>query len=282
MKQKYHNTILIIFMLIALAACDKKEIIIEPGTSIEPEEFFPCWGQTWKCGEWLPLERNLEDYPEDTLSLKRTFDSNFRVVDEFFVSVCDLTNDMRLIDPKEKTYRIIKGLPHKNHVWRRYSWIAGEMFDCRDPISEDDILIVVCESNMYAVWITRVFDSWKYDDYDVSYKIAQFNMTEENCSALDLGSLKWSTFKRQEDIYFGNRYLLVYVNHLKHPVTDEYILSFQYDRCYGNKTIKGVYPPDTPLAHIAIIHKDDYEYDEPIDLRHFRFKTWEDGLGNKR
>ena len=52
-----------------------------------------------------------------------------------------------------------------------------------------------------------------------------------------------------------------------------------YDQYYGG--FDNLTSPDCDIAKIAIIHKDDMKESSIIDFRQYRFKSWEDGLGNK-
>jgi len=53
-----------------------------------------------------------------------------------------------------------------------------------------------------------------------------------------------------------------------------------YDQYYGGAHGPGAVIGDD-TAKISVIHKEDLKENVIVDLRQYRFKSWEDGLGNR-
>jgi len=244
-----------------------------------PENVFPCWRQSWKDGDWMPLAGNpeLQTYYEceaGSYGKSRIADDDNR----FYMSLCTNTLFMRIINPDDKTERTLEN-PLDDNTVAQHEWTVATSSMSRDLIREGDILFIFYKSRMYAVSIDKIYDFPNLDENKIRIKIADVTTVSEKNGNVDLKRLKWKKEVANETINFSDRYINI---SMSYDLNDEKVLYFEYDYLYGDS--KNLFPPvytNTEPAHIAIVNKDYLNDNEIVDLTKFYFKTWEDGLGNR-
>lgn len=239
----------------------------------EPAKLFPCWYQSWHCGEWHSLTYKLDsrectggETPDGKVLIR---------------SMCGLCQSLRLVNSDDATERIILSidgrLKHCEHRWRPaiHRWSL-------DPIEQGDIIFIICGKQMHALVIKK----FSFFDEKLSYDIAEITITRFP-TQIDLMKLTWCSRiadRDEQSVYYipvGSRTIPLSIHRIdltRNGMAKEFI-SLQYDHYYG--MTGGPEKISHATVHIAIIHKLDVGNGPTIDLTKFRFKTYEDGLGNR-
>lgn len=99
-----------------------------------------------------------------------------------------------------------------------------------------------------------------------------------------MNKLQWRIQTATKEIHFADRTLNFCTRmSLRHNKgAGEYRVFMAYDNYFGWYNGAPLeYPWETPLAHIAVVDREYLEQNNLVDLTKFRFKTWEDGTGNR-
>jgi len=146
-----------------------------------------------------------------------------------------------------------------------------------DPIRQDDILFVIDGKQMYALAIK----GFSFFDEQFSCSLAPITDTGKFPAKVDLQKLRWEASNGTGSVRVGSRKMQFSVERVEvgGDGEAEYFVTIPYDHYYG--MMPGPGPKQRIPAKIAIAHKADYEKNSVIDLTQFRFKSWEDGLGNR-
>ena len=105
--------------------------------------------------------------------------------------------------------------------------------------------------------------------------------TGDFAARLDLEDFDWKTSSAKNVLSIG-KWKFKYSIHGLDVDSDgsaENYINFMYDHYYGGAERQG--KTGEMSAHVAIVHEADIKNSTVVGLAQFRFKTWEDGLGNK-
>jgi len=242
----------------------------------------PCYEQQWDCGEWQSLNKKIDD--KEYLILKNPPSGKI-----LYESVCGECSSLRVIDPDNDEFRTILSyegrISNCKHIWKpgTHSWSS-------EPIEAGDILFVIYKHRLYSVLIDVISVDYVLDDSNtyfphgkLTYEVAEVKYPKESINNIKWKELPWKKiFSDENEIQIGEKkiYLSILPSSESERVRDvEGILFLAYDHYYGflgepeQKLVQ-------PSAYIAIVHKSDLKEDNVIDIANYRFKTWEDGLGN--
>ncbi len=266
MKTIAKITLFLIVCFCGLGACGQA---IGNNCSAKFAERFSCWKQGWDAGEWqsIAYEPNISEC--GTIFTQQN--------DTLFISVCQLCHSIRVIDLKNKKERILLSptAQEKNckHVWR-----AGFNKRSFDPIWEGDMFFVVYKDKTYVVLVKEILGSGVFDR-KVIYQIAQLENLVRISGNIKLKELAWKEGKAETEIPIGARGIKFIREWPEQENFPKYFV-IEYDQYYGGSPGPEA-RPDEDCAHIAIVHKSNLKEMTVIDLTQFRFKTWEDGMGNR-
>lgn len=259
-------------LIMLLFACDsrREESQDRSGENIpiKPAKIYPCWNQTWECGDWYPLDPKLNP---DRCAVGQTADGNY-----LMRSMCLLCQSLLIVDPDKETQRIVLSFEGRakqcEHRWRPA--VHTSSFD---PIRQDDILFVIHGKQMYALAIK----GFSFFAEQFSCSIAQITDTGRFPAKVDLQKLQWSSSNGTVSVRVGSRKMQFFIARveLAGDAKAEDFVTISYDHYYGMMGGPEAVPREP--AHIAIVHKSDLANDSIVDLTRFRWKMWEDGLGNR-
>lgn len=247
--------------------------------SEKPEDVYPCWTQSWKDGDWT----DLHDLPaSSTFSVTGPVKeieypvAEKEAFDEFGVSLCFETMDIRILNLSEKKQRVIQceWVGHGHDV---QEWHPTLSLHSANMIKSGDCLFIVYQSRLYAVWVNRIFA-----DHEALVQFCEFQ--NPRLPVVIVGKdIVWKSEKLVQKIVIGDRYIeFKTVPNPKPSDNSEeqrFCMVIFYDRGYGS-TYPGLYPGHFSAAHIAIVDREEFDLMN-INLKNYRFKTWEDGLGNR-
>jgi hypothetical protein len=116
----------------------------------------------------------------------------------------------------------------------------------------------------------------------ISYELATVTESGDFPTEINLNKLAWRSRKTERGFAVGDRTIrfAISVGRVAAQQTGHESIEVQYDNYYGRLGGAGA-STYVPPTRIAIIHKDYLANNPIVDLRGFRFKTWEDGLGNR-
>jgi hypothetical protein len=292
MRTRY-KIVLVVTVLCVCVLCSCRE---NPGGIVEDSNDFssslPCWDQSWECGGWEPLKL-------DSTESIRTWDA-INAGDGTYLSICDNCRSIRILDFNSKKERIILAprshLRPSDYEWTaglsesqlvlygfdiiagEHKWLAGLSLRSFDLIEAGDILAVQQRHYLFIFRIENISGS-ALDDQEVTYKVATFSLKDRWPIKIDLYKVKWKERKTHKALPIAGRDIEFHLFRTILTNSKPVFIEIFYDQYYG-----GLGGPDTVVgddaAKIAIIHKDNMKEDGIIDFRRYRFKTWEDGLGN--
>jgi hypothetical protein len=238
------------------------------GTVEDSNDFrssLPCWEQSWECGRWVTSE----SYPktEDAVYIFTADDK------PLLMSVCEWCNSIRVVEAQNKIERIV--LSPKGQKERcRHKWIAGLHNWSFEPVRSGDALFIIYNNQMYVVKVRQVI----WHEQKVICDLAKVADPNGILTTVNLGNLTWQKLEAIREISICNHTIAFFT-----PFDDDDMngsITIHYDRYYGCS-----YGPeasqDSQNAHIAIVQRAYLETNSVVDLTKFRFKTWEDGLGNR-
>lgn len=245
----------------------QKKARLETGTTTtEPDKVFPCWNQSWKCGDWRPL----------THMPRRGEVTN----ESMATGVCGWCSSIRLINSKDRTERIIRSFRSRLNPCK-HRWTSGLHHKSVEPIESGDALFIIYDDHMYALMVQKVFTHLGHGK-NISYKIARITDRGDFPTRINLEELSWKSQTAEGQIPIGDR-KIPFDNWRVTPADGSDARDFvtiAYDNFYGGWRGPSATTHETS-AHIAIVHQSDLESNRFVDLTKFRFKTWEDGLGNR-
>lgn len=254
---------------------------------------FPCWDQSWKAGDWETLILELDDIIWDSIV--------FLSKESVRLSICDNCESIRILDfgnKKERTifsqtsrfqpseYEWAAGLSEKqlalngfDPIVGKHKWIAGLSRRSFDLIEAGDVLVVQQRHNLFIFMIQKI-SGIALEDQEVRYKVAKFSLKNKWPVKIDLSEVEWKERNKHKVLPIAGRGIEFDLFPTSWTNDKPMFVEIFYDQYYGGSSgPEAVIGED--VAKIAIIHKDDLVGDTVIDLRQYRFKSWEDGLGNK-
>jgi len=220
-------------------------------------KILPCAKQSWQCGNW---EGPLQAWDLTTCVEGRTPEGK-----GLSLSTCDFCMSIRVIDPDSSKQRVVTS-PQAQRQKCEHKWHAGVHTECFDPMRAGDLLLIAYRARLYVLAVEEVFPYLRY-------RIGTMALTDPLPPVIDLRSLRWQEKLTDNEISIGGRSIPVYTD------VPEKALSIVYDNYYGYLGSRPELEDENP-AFMAIVHKSDLPDRNVVDLGKFRFKTWEDGLGN--
>jgi hypothetical protein len=199
---------------------------------------------------------------------------------QFLLSLCDECSSILLVNPEDRTERIVLSVEGRiekcEHKWE--SAVHAWSFE---PVEPGDVLFIIYKGEMYALMLEKIFGNL-FPNQKISYKIAKIAESGRFPTNVKWRELTWQKREAEEEIPIADRKISFFADSV---VMDggrniKKFVSIGYDNYYGGYSgtpDAGKY--ETP-AHIAIVHRSYLEDNPVVDLTKFRFKTWEDGLGN--
>jgi hypothetical protein len=246
----------------------------DPGGVVEYSSDFassiPCWEQSWESGEWSPLLRDPNAYVFSWEALD--------LGDGKHLSVCRKCDSDRLMDSKGKKVKIIlSSEPYAKDC--NHEWVAGWGRKSSDLIEAGDVVAVQQRQRLFIFMIQEISGA-SLDDQEVTYKVAKFNLKGKCPIKIDLSKMGWKEkTARNLPTYKGG--IEFYLFRIDWTNNEPKFIIILYDLIYGGFCGYDHLVAGNDIAKIAVIHKDDMKTSSIIDFRQYRFKSWEDGLGNK-
>jgi WD40 repeat protein len=272
MKFAKWGLLLILLLSACTSGCDKNQEQKDANSLADPAKIFPYWNQSWRCGKWRPV--TYADWRNFTL---------IRMPDEksLSMSLCGWCYSIRLINFEDRKERVILSLKARTkqckHRWRPalYNWSF-------EPIESGDALFIIYDEQMYVLLVEKIFIDIAFGE-KISYKIAKVTGSGSFPTKVRWKKLAWKTRVTEREIPIGSR-KITFGNKrvsINESGDNKDIVSIGYDNYYGcwDDTYDAeIYEKPT---RIAIVHKSHLENNPVVDLTKFRFKSWEDGLGNR-
>jgi hypothetical protein len=229
----------------------------------------PCWKQSWECGEWSPLLRDPNAYVLSWEALD--------LGDGKYLSICRKCDSDRITDFKRKKVKIILSWrPHAKTC--THEWVAGFGRTSSDLIEAGDVVAVQQRQRLFIFMIQEI-SGFGLNNQEVTCKVAKFDLKGKCPIKIDLSKMKWKE-KTARNLPIDKGGIEFYLFPIDWTNNELKFIIILYDLLYG-----GFYTPEhlvgNNIAKIAVIHKDDMKTSSIIDFRQYRFKSWEDGLGNK-
>jgi len=244
---------------VLFAGCGPSEEASGDSEDGDPFQILPCAEQSWQCGKW---ERPAQPWDPRTCHFWPWHTADGTTL---AVSVCESCNSLRIIDPNRGKERILASVSAQG--WRcEHKWSRAYHSGSIDPVRVGDVLLIAYRARLYILVIDEVFP-------DLRYRIASMAIGDSLPSAINLGSLRWRRERGDNDIRFGERQMFVSMYGLEDAI------GVTYDYLYGYMG-RTTDLEDEHTAFIAIVHKSDLSNGNVVEPGRFRFKTWEDGLGN--
>ncbi len=224
---------------------------------------FLCISQEWDAGKWESISDDLGDYAicgtEDDKTLGLSF--------------CRHCRSVKVIDFEEKQQRIVLS-PEAKASECVHKWVAGLSKRAFELIEEGDYLLAIENGKLYIIRIDKI--SWPFSQLIYKRNIVDISKTHYK---IKTENLKWKEKTAKSQIPLASHKISFYSDSSLQEKEKPHI-EFEYDGYYG-----GVYGPQAKRAedslYIAVVHSSDLGDEAIIDLSMFRFKTWEDGLGNR-
>lgn len=267
-------TNIVIFMAIS-GICFFSSCSRHPRGVIEDSNDFassiPCWKQSWECGEWSPLRRS----PMAHVFSWEAID----VGEGKYVSVCRKCESDRIMDFKMiKEKIILSSRPNAKDC--NHEWIAGLDRKSTDLIEAGDVIAVQQRQQLFIFMIQEI-SGVSLDDQEVKCKVAMFDLEGKWTMKIDLSKMGWKKETARKALPIDKGGIEFDLFRIDWTNNKPKFITILYDLCYG-----GFYSPEhlvvsNDITKIAVIHKDDMKASSIIDFRQYRFKSWEDGLGNK-
>jgi len=245
--------------VILMTGCSDKQ---EPDTSQPLSGPFPYTLQNWDCGEWITLESPLDSepfycWPEGDLL--------------FGSQVCKKCKSNRIVEIRTNREKILLIEDFNKTDCTKHEWIKGisGAAYATPSIRAGDAAVIYWENHLYIYWIQYI------EDDGISFKWISISKDQFTQSTkLFWNTLSWQ--KHQAKDYFICNEKLQVPFHV-HYHLNKIVLTIRYPLRYGE-----LWDDDenTPY-YIAVIREEDIDKNQ-IDLSHYRFKLWQDGMGDKR
>ncbi|MHC4215427.1 MAG: hypothetical protein ACYSWP_18855 [Planctomycetota bacterium] len=236
---------------------------------VDLAKLLPCWEQDWRCGNWEPLDPNKVHGSELTGGLTPDGKRLPR-------SLCNKCSSFRLIDFEDRTMRIALSPRSEGqcvHWWRPAITTQGF-----EHIEIDDLLLIVIDGRLYILKLSKIKEDM-IGEQKISFYLSDVGIIDESKLKIRWERLKW---RRK----FATTYIQIHDRKIEfHSSCDEvdgktrWFIFIFYDEYYGSAGQLS-WPTGYKPTKIAVVHKDYLDTNDEIDLRKFRFKSWEDGLGN--
>ncbi len=229
----------------------------------------PCWSQSWNCGTWRPL--TYKPKPELTLPLG--------IADaELALSTCAGCSSFRLVNWDDQTERIALSREARE-VPCLHEWRPGFCSYSLETIEPGDAVFILYNGKMYVLVLKHILgDPVPYQE--ISYRIAEVCPDNGVLSTnVAWKTLAWKERSATESMTLGERDIkfCAQVAVLPNRKLGVKYITIKYDYNYHSLPMEET---GSDAAHIAIVHKAYLESHPVVELAKFRFKTWEDGLGN--
>jgi WD40 repeat protein len=149
-----------------------------------------------------------------------------------------------------------------------------------DPIEVGDVLLIIYKEQMYVLVLDNIFAE-SFPERRISYRIAKVGQAGTLPTEVNLEKLTWEVDEAQQRLLIADGQLafLATMDRLNSGELKS-IMGIWYNHSFGYMGGQMGRVHESPF-HIAIVHKADLEDSGTIDVARFRFKTWEDGLGNR-
>lgn len=226
---------------------------------IQKEVPFLCSTQSIAAGYWEPSV-----YTQD----KKISGDMLGYSYDFFSLYCTKCLSIRLSNVQNFTTRLISfresGMSECDHYW-----VGGTHSWSKDTIGVGDFLAIASDNSLYIIKVNELQRN------GTGYSIAHepFVGIKENNNKLVLEELNWQETIGKSGFSVANRLVPFRINESNGNLK----LRVAYDNYYGG--LESALFPERSLL-IAIIHTEDIQ-DSNVQLNYFRFKGWEDGLGNR-
>ncbi|MBN2020819.1 MAG: WD40 repeat domain-containing protein [Sedimentisphaerales bacterium] len=229
----------------------------------------PCGEQSWEDGAWEPLKMESSD---DI----RTWDA-INAGDGTYWSVCKKCDSSRILDFKTKKEIVIASSKPNAKVCN-HEWIAGFGRESSDLIEAGSI-IAIQQKRCLFVFMIQEISGFTLPAPEITYKFEKFCLDDRWPIKIDLSKIEWKGPKTKNALPIVGREIETHLVEPKSPDNKSGLIEIMYDQYYGGANGPGAVVGDD-AAKIAIIHKDDLKENVLVDFRQYRFKSWEDGLGN--
>lgn len=230
-----------------------------------------CYLQHWNDGFWSPSSETATIRTEEMVPFFTQDEQKY-----LWVSLCRNCESVRIIDPNNRTERIIMS-PQARTKQCKHIWGPLISRDSFELIKPGDIIFVLYKGQMFIFKVTSMAGNNLVDQIIV-YDRANISSGCE-ITRIKLDTVKWQKkCQTKTGIPVDHREINFTVSSFQNKTSTPSMI-IKYDQYYG-----GAFGPEAvpyeDSAHIAIVHENDLNDNQLIDLTKFRFKTWEDGLGN--
>jgi hypothetical protein len=245
---------------VLFAGCGPSEDASGDSEDGDPFQILPCAEQSWQCGKW---ERPAQPWDPRTFHYSPWPTPDGTTLP---VSVCESCGSLRIIDPNRGKERILASVSAQGWRCEHNKWSRACHTGSIDPVRVGDLLLIAYRARLYILAVDKIFPGLRY-------RIASMAIGDSLPSAINLGSLRWRRERGDYDIRFGERQMLLFM----YGPDDAFAVTYDYLYGYMGRD-PGL--EDEHTAFIAIVHKSDLSNGNVVEPGRFRFKTWEDGLGN--
>jgi len=233
------------------------EQITKPKQMTEPNLPFVCDIQSDIAGNWQPLE-----YKPHRYKLLR------RDKPWLQGSYCPKCLSLRLINFWNFTERIMLS-SRRNSNLCKHSWLPGVHAWSLEYLHVGDFLIVLYQEEVFCIRIDTISSN------EINYSLAKISSLYSTHGMLDLSDIEW---ENKTGCHFQIKDRTIYVKILEESDDSKAGISIWYDYYYGGFPEKANFENSEVL--MAIVHESDLQEKGKIHLNRYRFKSWEDGLGN--
>lgn len=222
---------------------------------------FLCCTQSHTSGNWQPVQ----NWP------KPASGKPIAIGDlQMLTSYCPHCLSIRLLNTGNFTIRILESgiiseCPCNHH------WMPGIHAWSLENLKQGDYLFIVYDAMLFVI---RIGPTSKNET--LTYSISNLPLSKLNGTRVDLNKLAFQQEKQKLSFLLADRSLPF--RFTKGSSGGPPCLHIWYDYYYGGFPSKTSFW-EKPMF-IAVAHPADLHDNEPVDLSSFRFKTWEDGLGN--
>ncbi len=263
----------VVFFTALLGICSLCSCGRDPGGIVEDSNDFtslPCWRQSWEAGNWETLMLELDDITWNSIL--------FLNEESVRLSLCDNCDSVRVLDFGNKKERTLFSPECRVEICD-HKWIAGLCRGSTDLIEAGDFFVVQQRNYLFIFNIQGILGEG-LDEPQVEYRVAKYSLKDKWHVKIDLSKVKWRKRKARKAFPIVSRKIGYYLFPTELTNYKRKFIGIYYDQYYGGASGPEVVVGDD-AAKIAIIHKDDLAGGSIVDLRQYRFKSWEDGLGNR-
>jgi hypothetical protein len=262
----------IVILAVIVNGCADKSATTPDLVISDPNRVFNCWEQKWDCGDWIPLKEK----PDRSTYMR------WKVKGDWFgCSVCEYCSANRIIHLGDNKERILYNLL-TSHKQCKHLWKKGTSEESSDAIKKGEGFAVCSKGRLCIALVEEVENSVSDDGTDNSYmryKYAEIRRSdvEESSVKVRLNQLLWKTAECKKYFMFWNDIgIPVDFFYLEEESQDAFVIRYPA-RYGGSKAYDNV---DSSLYKVAIVDKKEINKGV-VDLTKYRFKSWQDGMGNK-